>query len=137
MDSNMTVIDRVGQLMTDIQKKVDNGVIQLSAKEWEALDRSLQRVPQLLAIKSVSEKRSKSTDRVVVTALKKNATLAQHFADELATLTALTGGTILTGRRLSESNTQERLLKNKMITLSFVKWIKQKIESNNRTTQGR
>lgn len=137
MDSKKTVIARVEQLMLDIQQKVDDGEIQLSTKELEALDKGLRRVPQLLKIKSVSEKRSKSTARVVVDALKKNATLAQHFADELATLTTLTRGTILTGKGLSQSNTQERLLQNKMVTLSFVKWIKDKIQSNNRTAQGR
>lgn len=140
MDSNKTVIDRVGQLMTDMQQKVDEGVISLSAKEWEALDRSLQSVPQLLEMAPVNERLLEQAAAKVVKALDYNTTLGnyEYFAKRLKDLMRLINFPILSCKPINlQPKSQEPLLRNQMITLSFVEWVKQKIQGNNRTAQGR
>ena len=130
--SSMTIIDGVAQLVQEVQQKIEDGQLHLSAEEWARLDRSLEDVRFLLAGENVSANQLDDAAWLLIAAFEHNVALAKEFADRLA---VLTGGTKLTGRVLRQPQSHSRLVKNRMTILTFAKRVKKQAQTSRQSEQ--
>ena len=128
------IIEGVAQLVQEVQQKLDDGELHLSAKEWAELDRSLDEVRPLLAKETVKATELEDAAWLLVAAFEENETLAEQFDDKLA---RLTGGTKLTGRVLHKPQGNTYIVKNKMIMLSFTKQAEKEAQTSRPSNQQR
>jgi hypothetical protein len=78
--SDMTTIEGVAQLVQEVQEKLDDGELHLSAEAWAELDSSLDEVRPLLAKEGVKATELEDAAWLLVAAFEDNKTLAEQFA---------------------------------------------------------